>query len=112
MNNFTLLYVEDNKIIQKIVRVILKNHFKDIYIANDGKEGLKLYQEKNPNIVLADISMPNMNGLDMIGKIKKLNPNQKIALLTGYNNITYLNEAINIGVNKYILKPIEPKQML
>lgn len=112
MNDFTLLYVEDNKIIQKIVKVILQTHFKEIYLANDGKEGVKLYQEKNPNIVLADISMPNMNGLDMISKIKKLNPNQKIALLTGYNNITYLNQAINMGVNKYILKPIQPKQML
>jgi len=112
LKNFTLLYVEDNTIIQKIVKEILQTHFKEIYIANDGEKGLKLYQEKNPDIVLADISMPNMNGLDMISNIKKLNPNQKIALLTGYNNITYLNKAINIGVDKYILKPIDHKQML
>jgi len=112
LNNFTLLYVEDNTIIQKIVKVILQTHFKEIYITDDGEKGVKLYQEKNPDIVLADISMPNMNGLDMISNIKKLNPNQKIALLTGYNNITYLNKAINMGVDKYILKPIEPKQML
>jgi len=107
-----VLYVEDNKIIQKIVKVILQTHFKEIYLADDGEKGIKLYQEKNPDIVLADISMPNMNGLDMISKIKKLNSNQRIALLTGYNNITYLNKAINMGVDKYILKPIQPKQML
>ena len=112
MNDFTLLYVEDNKIIQKIVKVILQTHFKEIYLADDGEKGIKLYQEKNPDIVLADISMPNMNGLDMISKIKKLNSNQRIALLTGYSNITYLNKAINMGVDKYILKPIQPKQML
>jgi len=112
LKNFTLLYVEDNTIIQKIVQEILQTHFKEIYITDDGEKGLKLYQEKNPDIVLADISMPNMNGLDMISNIKKLNPNQKIALLTGYNNITYLNKAINIGVDKYILKPIDHKQML
>jgi len=112
LNNFTLLYVEDNIIIQKIVKVILQTHFKEIYITDDGEKGVKLYQEKNPDIVLADISMPNMNGFGMISKIKKLNPNQKIAFLTGYNNITYLNKAINMGVDKYILKPIDPKQML
>jgi len=112
MNDFTLLYVEDNKIIQKIVKVILQTHFKEIYLADDGEKGIKLYQEKNPDIVLADISMPNMNGLDMISKIKKLNSNQRIALLTGYSNITYLNKAINMGVDKYILKPIQPSQML
>jgi len=112
LNNFTLLYVEDNTIIQKIVKEILQTHFKEIYITDDGEKGLKLYQEKNPDIVLADISMPNMNGLDMISNIKELNPNQKIALLTGYNSITYLNKAINMGVDKYILKPIDHKQML
>ena len=112
MNNFTLLYVEDNKITQKLVKVILEEYFREIYIADDGEQGFKLYQEQNPDIVLADISMPNMNGFSMISKIRKINPNQKIIFLTGHNDNNYLKEAINIGVNKYILKPIEPKQML
>jgi len=112
MKEFTLLYVEDNKIIQKLVKVILKTSFKEIYIANDGKEGIKIYKDKQPDIVLADISMPNMNGFDMIKEIKKIKSNQRIALLTGYNSVNYLNKAINIGIDKYILKPLKPQQML
>ncbi len=112
MKEFTLLYVEDNKIIQKLVKVILKTSFKEIYIANDGKEGIKIYKDKQPDIVLADISMPNMDGFDMIKEIKKIKSNQRIALLTGYNSVNYLNKAINIGIDKYILKPLKPQQML
>jgi len=112
MNDFTLLYVEDNKIIQRLVLVILKKYFKKIYIAGNGKEGIKIFKEKKPDIVLADISMPTMDGFSMIEKIKKIKPNQKIALFTGYNNTSYLSQAINMGVNKYILKPLKPKDML
>ena len=111
MNDFTILYVEDNTLTQNIVKSVLKRYFKEIFVANDGIEGIKLYQEKTPDIVLTDISMPNMNGLEMSREIKRYNPNQRIALFTGYNEIEYLKKAINMGIDKYILKPLESKQM-
>ena len=111
MNDFTILYVEDNTLTQNIVKSVLKKYFKEIFVASDGVEGIKLYQEKTPDIVLTDISMPNMNGLDMSREIKRYNPNQKIALFTGYNEMEYLKKAINMGIDKYILKPLESKQM-
>ena len=111
MNDFTILYVEDNTLTQNIVKSVLKRYFKEIFVASDGVEGIKLYQEKTPDIVLTDISMPRMNGLDMSREIKRYNPNQKIALFTGYNEIEYLKKAINMGIDKYILKPLESKQM-
>jgi|GEM_PF-2968502 len=112
MNNFTILYVEDNVIIQKLVKIVLESSFKEVFLASDGLEGIELYKEKNPDILLVDISMPNMNGLDMIREIKRLNSNQRIALFTGYNDLDYLNIAINMGIDKYILKPLKPKEML
>jgi len=111
MNDFTILYVEDNTLTQNIVKSVLKKYFKEIFVASDGIEGIKLYQEKTPDIVLSDISMPNMNGLEMCREIKRYNPNQRIALFTGYNEIEYLKKAINMGIDKYILKPLESKQM-
>jgi len=111
MNDFTILYVEDNLLTQKIVKSVLNGYFKEIFVASDGIEGIELYQEKMPDIVLADISMPNLNGLDMCKEIKRYNPNQRIALFTGYNDIDYLKKAINMGIDKYILKPLESKQM-
>ncbi len=111
MKDFTILYVEDNLLTQKIVKSVLNGYFKEIFIASDGIEGIELYQEKMPDIVLTDISMPKLNGLDMCKEIKRYNPNQRIALFTGYNDIEYLKKAINMGIDKYILKPLESKQM-
>lgn len=111
MHNFSILYIDDDKVAQNIISRLLQSYFNKIYIANDGIDGIKLYREKSPDIVLSDISMPNMNGIEMVKEIRKLNPNQKVVLFTAYNDIDYLNKAINIGVDKYILKPLDAKKM-
>ena len=111
-NDFSILYIEDDRLTQRIIVSVLKKYFNKIFVANDGEEGIALYHEKRPDIILSDISMPNLNGIAMIEKIKEHNPKQKIVLFTGYNNLYYLNKAINIGVDKYILKPLETKEML
>ncbi|CAA6804763.1 MAG: diguanylate cyclase/phosphodiesterase (GGDEF & EAL domains) with PAS/PAC sensor(s) [uncultured Sulfurovum sp.] len=111
INDFSILYIEDDRLTQKIIVNILGTHFSNIFVASDGLEGIKLYHEKQPDIVLSDISMPKMNGIEMTQVIKKYNPQQKIALFTSYNDIEYLNKAINMGVDKYILKPFKATQM-
>ena len=111
-NSFSILYIEDDRLTQKIIVSVLKKYFTKIFVANDGIEGIKLYHEKNPDIILSDISMPNLNGIEMIGQIKHHNPKQKIILFTGYNDLEYLKKAINLGVDKYIMKPLETDEML
>ena len=110
-NDFSILYIEDDNLTQKIIVNVLGKRFNEIFIASDGVEGIKLYHEKKPDIILSDISMPNLNGIEMTREIKRHNPKQKVALFTGYNDIVYLNKAINIGVDKYILKPLDTNQM-
>jgi len=111
-NDFSILYIEDDRLTQRIIVSVLEKYFSKIFVANDGLEGIKLYHEKRPDIILSDISMPNLNGIAMIEKIKEFNPKQKIVLFTGYNELDYLKKAINIGVDKYILKPLETQEML
>ena len=110
-NKFSILYIEDDRLTQRIIVNVLGKRFSEIFIASDGIEGIKLYHEKSPDIVLSDISMPNLNGIEMIREIKRHNSKQKVALFTGYNDLEYLNKAIDIGVDKYILKPLNTKQM-
>lgn len=112
INDFSILYVEDDSLSQQIVLSVLKRYFKKIYIARDGLDGLERYYETKPDIVLSDISMPNLDGIAMISEIKKTNPKQKIIFFTSYNELNYLNKAINFGVDKYILKPLHTQKML
>jgi len=110
LKNFTILYVEDDKTTQELIQEILSCSCKEVFVANDGQEGLALYKEKSPDIVLSDIAMPNMNGLEMSSAIKKLNPNQAIALFTAFSEPTYLKQATELDISTYILKPLDEEQ--
>jgi YesN/AraC family two-component response regulator len=110
LDNFTILYVEDDIDTQELIVDILQCHFKEVFVASDGKEGLLVYKEENPDIVLSDISMPTMDGLEMSEAIKELNPKQLIALFTAFNEPEYLQKAAELGIDTYIMKPLDEKQ--
>jgi len=110
LNNFTILYVEDEETTQELIADILKESCKELFVASDGKEGLTLYKNKKPDIVLSDIAMPNMDGLEMSEAIKQINPEQPIALFTAFSQSSYLKKAAQIGVATYILKPLDEEQ--
>jgi len=110
LNKITILYVEDELETQEVIKEILKQACKEVFVASDGVEGLEIYKEKEPNIVLSDIVMPNMNGIEMCQKIKELNPNQHIALFTAYNAPEFKGDALALKIDSYIMKPFDDKQ--
>jgi signal transduction histidine kinase len=112
LENFTLLYVEDEPTIVDEMKMLLEDEVKELYIANNGEEGLALYKEKQPDIILTDIQMPKLNGIEMSRIIKKENYSQPIIILTAFDNPDLLKEAINISVDKYILKPVTNDEQL
>jgi len=108
--DFTILYVEDDMDTQELIENILQDYFKEVFVASDGEEGLALYKSEQPDIVLSDIHMPKMDGLTMSDSIKKINPEQLIALFTAFNDSAYLDRAAKLGIDTYILKPLDRKQ--
>lgn len=114
LKNITILYAEDEKSLREITLNILKGFTNQQYVAENGLEGLKLFKkyEDEIDLIITDVNMPQMNGLDMIKEIKKINPNIPIIVATAFSNTEYLLEAIDIGVDKYILKPIDMKKLL
>jgi len=110
LKNFSILYVEDEPTTQELIGEILRNSCKEVFIANDGEEGLKLYKEKNPDIVLSDIAMPKLTGLEMSEAIKSINPEQPIALFTAFSQSSYLKKAAELDIATYILKPLDEEQ--
>ena len=106
LENFTLLYVEDGIEMQSIMKEILECEVKEYYQAYDGEEGLALYREKKPDIIISDINMPKMTGLEMSEIIKKEDKNQYIVILSAFQEINLMQKAIDIGIDGYISKPV------
>ena len=106
----SILYVEDDKTTQELIKEILISSCREVFVANDGKEGLAQYKEKQPDIVLSDIAMPHMDGLEMSEEIKKLNPTQAIALFTAFSKSSFLKKAAELDISTYIMKPLDEEQ--
>jgi len=115
--NLSVLYVEDDKSLIETTRELFELFFLELDIAYDGVEGLASYidfHEENGcyyDIVITDINMPEMNGLDMATKILKINEDQSIIITTAHNELEYLNRAINLGINGFISKPIKNENL-
>ncbi|MFK5976024.1 MAG: diguanylate cyclase [Sulfurovum sp.] len=103
----TILYVEDEEGIRENVQRPLGYFSSNLFIACDGKEGLELYKKHLPDIVVTDIKMPNMNGIEMSNAIKKINPKQHIIITTAHSENNFLMDAIELHIDAYILKPID-----
>lgn len=113
LKKITLLYVEDDEMIRSQLQPILEKLFKKAYIAVDGIDGLEVYkQNKNViDIIITDINLPNMNGLDMIKNINELNTSIPVIVTTAHTDSNFMLEAINLNVDKYMPKPIQIREL-
>ena len=109
--SFKVLLVEDNQDAQKAIADLMSNFFDDITLANDGADGLKKYHEGNFDLVVTDINMPNLSGLEMIKSIREENLQIAIIILTAHKDADYLLESIKYTVDGYIIKPINVKEL-
>ncbi len=106
-DNFTLLCVEDDMDAQENIKMILEEDFKEVFVASDGLEGLYIYKEKKPDIILTDINMPNMDGLSMIKEIRKVDKNQPIIVISAFDSKNNLFKVANLSSSGFIPKPID-----
>jgi YesN/AraC family two-component response regulator len=107
LKKLSLLYVEDDKDIQEELQEVLELDFKTLYTASNGQDGLDLFKKYKPDIVISDIQMPKMNGLEMCEQIRTIDSNVPIVITTAFNEPSFLIKSIDIGVDKYVLKPID-----
>jgi len=106
LKNKTLLYGEDELDIQKHYSNYFKHYFKIIYTANDGKDALGKYREYKPDIIILDINMPYLSGLEVARKIREDDNDVSIILLTARSDKKALIEAVELGLVTYLEKPI------
>lgn len=106
MKNLKILIVEDEQKLANLIRRSIKELFFKVVIAKDGIEGLKKFNSFKPDIIISDILMPNLNGLEMSKEIRKQN-NTPIIILSAHSQKEMLFQAIDIGINKYFIKPFD-----
>lgn len=104
--NIKILYVEDEDNIRENAVFYLKRLFDIVFEAKDAFEALEIIEQKNPHIIITDINMPKLNGLELIKNIRKKDSKIAIIVLSAYTKTDYLLEAIELGLEKYLVKPI------
>lgn len=111
---YKLMFVDDEKLILDGLKYILDWNsmgLEIIHEAKNGREALEKFKEEPVDIVITDINMPIMSGLTLINEIKKINKDVSFIVLSGYDEFTYAQKAISLGVENYILKPIDDMEL-
>jgi len=103
----SVLYVEDESLTRAVFARILERKVRCLFQAENGEEGLELFKKYRPDIVISDVRMPVMDGIEMSRKIKCLDDNAKIILTTAHSDASVLLNSIDAGIDKYILKPVD-----
>lgn len=100
-----ILYVEDDPIIRNNALKVLRRRYTTVFAAEDGLSGWVLYREIKPDLVITDIKMPGMSGLELIKNIRECSSEQHILITSAYNDSDLLFDALNLAVEGYLIKP-------
>ena len=113
VGGYNILLVEDDSLIHEQLKKILGRLFKKIYIAENGRDGLETFKNnRDINIIISDINMPNMNGFEMVEKIKEIDKDVPILILSAHSESHQFIQSIKLGVDGYLIKPIDFDQLM
>jgi len=105
-SDISVLYVEDDPSTREEVIEILQRRVREVLSARDGSEGLTMFRERKPDLVMTDIRMPVMDGLKMARAIREESKGALIIVTTAHSDTPYMLDAIDIGVDQYVIKPV------
>jgi len=112
LKELKVLLVEDEENLARLLKDAIGDNFHSFIVACDGVEGRELFIKIKPDIVITDINMPRLSGLDMAKELKQINSDIPIIILSAFSEKEKLFGAIDVGVTKYFLKPFDPDELL
>lgn len=107
LNSLTILCVEDDTFALEEMASFLKKRASKVFQATDGAEGIRQFEIHRPDIVIADLLMPGMDGMEMLRQLKSKNPKLHSVIVTSVDTLETVLESIDLGVDNYIIKPVE-----
>jgi len=107
LKNLVCLYVEDEDFIRDSFSLMLRRYFKEVITAENGKDGLEKFKSNDVDIVISDIRMPTMDGIEMVKHIKDIDPKTYVIFITAFSDTEYLKAAIDLNIEGYLTKPID-----
>ncbi len=111
-NKYNILIVDDSKMARMtLTKTVVALGYNVIAEAIDGLDGCKKYQEHKPDLIITDIEMPNMNGLEMIEMIKRLNPSVQTIVVSSVMNTQMTQRILALGVKHFLIKPIKKETL-
>ncbi|XPV69522.1 MAG: response regulator transcription factor [Halarcobacter sp.] len=112
LSTFTVLYVEDEEGIRNNIYEILKDLFKETFVAKNTKEAYNIYELNKPDLIITDIKMPNETGIELIKKIRKVDAKVRVIITSAYTDLDYMLDATELHLVKYIVKPITDASLI
>ncbi|MDX1808531.1 MAG: response regulator [Sulfurospirillaceae bacterium] len=113
LKDCVVLYVEDDISVQNQTKMILGDFVKEVVVANDGEEGLKILSERNVDLIITDITMPNLNGIEMLKKLRFEDKNMTpVIITTAFTETDYLLDAVKLRVEGFVMKPINIRELV
>ncbi len=111
LKGLRVLYVEDDDDVRMLLAIFLRRRVASVVLAEDGVAGLEAFERERPDLVVTDIQMPRMDGLAMSEQLRRLEPAIPIVITTAFEQPSYLLRAIDLGVDKYVTKPVDSDRM-
>ena len=112
MKDLSVLYIEDDSKVQEYIAEFLGRYTPNLYLAGSAEEGLRLYEEREPDIILLDINLPGKSGIDFARELRMHDQDTRIIISTAYTDKEFLLKAVELGLTRYLVKPITGTELI
>ena len=112
MNPYSVLYVEDDNEVRHYISEFLRRYCREVYESSSAPDALRLYKEHQPDIILLDINLGGMSGVELATFIRKTDKKTRIVISTAYTNPEFLIEAVELGLTRYLVKPLTNEDLV
>lgn len=108
----TILVIDDERLLCDLLQEMLRRHGHEVFTAYSGREGIALHKERRPNFTLLDLHLPDMNGIEVLTRIRESDPQAAVMILTGAASDKLEREARELGVTDFLVKGLSPEVLI